>query len=220
MAKIKLGIGLPLTNNMVHTGFLDSWVLMRKPAFIYLRPMFPGNIASIRNSIALQAVESDCTHLLMMDTDQTYPPDTIDKLLAHARNGLDIVCGKVHRRYAPFDPILLRGEATKLTMVSDEEWTKNPLIEVDATGGACMMLNTRIFKEMETPWFEDKFYDKVEWDGSIQKRPIGEDIGFFLKAKKLGYKVFVDTTIKIGHLGLLEITEEVYFLHKALNKGK
>jgi hypothetical protein len=52
-----------------------------------------------------QALVKRCTHLLMMDTDQTYPQDTITKLLSH-----DVtVCGAViHRRYPPFEPILYR----------------------------------------------------------------------------------------------------------------
>jgi hypothetical protein len=45
-------------------------------------------------------------------------------------------------------------------------------------------------------------------------KAIGEDVNFYLKARKAGYKVFVDCDIKIGHLAYMTITEESYFVYK------
>ena len=102
-----LGIGLPLTDDKVYVAFLDSWVLLDKPTFVYLKPQFPAgstnSIAAVRNDIVQQALQNGVTHLLMMDTDQTFPADLIETLLAHDK---PIVAAKVHRRYPPFDPIL------------------------------------------------------------------------------------------------------------------
>ena len=140
---IKLGIGIPLTDDKVHSQFLDSWVLMDRPNFTYLRPDHRGPIAEVRNRIVMEALDNGCTHLIMMDTDQEYPHDTITKLLAH---DLDAVGALVYRRYPPFDPVMMRrGEHGGFRKLPDEELFSGKLIEVEATGCGCIMFNTRVF---------------------------------------------------------------------------
>lgn len=213
--EIKLGIGLPHTSDLVHKQFFDSWVVMERPAngFMYLAPQFPSgsttNIAEVRNKLAMEAIEAECTHLLMMDTDQTYPVETIPQLLSH---DLDIVTAKVHRRYPPFDPILLRGTLDTFTVVKPEEWRKGGLVEVDATGTGCMLVKTDVFLEMNYPWFEIRHAENG--------KTYGEDIMFCVKARgELKRRIFVDTSIEVGHLGLLEVNADTFFLNAALEKG-
>ncbi len=207
---MKLGIGLPTVDTTVYTDFLDSWTLMKKPNFVYHRPSFPAglttDICSIRNELVQQTLENNVTHLLQLDTDQTYPPDLITRLLSHK---LPIVAGKVHRRYPPFDPILFRGEIDHFEMVPEEEWKKGELVRVDATGGGCVLIKTDVFLDIKYPWYE---YGKNK-DGKI----IGEDVNFCMKAAKAGYEIFVDTSVQIDHLGLLAINQGVYDIFKLLN---
>lgn len=204
----RLGIGIPLTDDKVHSVFLDSYVRMEKPSYVYLRPQFPGmTIESVRNSIVEQALQSGCTHLIMMDTDQIFDPDTITKLLSH-----DLpVCGaKTHRRYPPFDSLMYRGEHGKYELVPDEEIEAGGLVEVSATGTGCIMYKTEVFLKIDAPWFEFS----IGKDGN----PIGEDIGFCIKLKEAGYKIFVDTSIHIGHVGSLSVDWNTYKLFKKLEQ--
>lgn len=219
---IKLGIGLPLVNDLSHTSFWDAWVKMEKPDFVYLRPRMPchPNMAVIRGSLAMQALETGCTHLLQMDTDQIPPPDTITRLLEHARAGLPIVCARVHRRYPPFDPILMRRTGLtgrkKYAAVPDQEWMHGGLVEVDATGvGACGLISCEVFEELEWPWF-DEVKHEVEDGFSVT----GEDVYFCEKARAYGYSIHVDCDIEVQHISALAVTKETYFLHKALEKMK
>ena len=209
----RLGIAWPLTNEYVHSKFVLSWTLMEKPSsFSFFLPEFPGRIDAIRNSLVEQALKSYCTHLLMMDTDQTYPVDTITKLMSHDK---PIVTAKVHRRYPPFDPILYRGSLHKFESVPDEEWKNNSLVRVDATGAGCVLFDLSVFENIEYPWFEETI-EKCE-DG---RNVVGEDVGFYIKAGQAGYEIFADVSIKMGHLSILEITEETYFLFKKLSGHK
>lgn len=212
--EVKLGIGWPLTNEMIHSKFVISWVLMEKSGDIsFFLPQFPGPIDNVRNQIVEQALQSECTHLLMMDTDQTYPVNLIPKLISH---NLPIVAAKVHRRYPLFDPILYRlAENGKYISLDDEEWKNGGLVEVDSTGTGCVLIRLDVFEDIEYPWFETVYKDPYS---KITER--GEDINFFVKAKKAGYRVFVDTDLKVGHLSTLEITEEMYFLFKRLTGHK
>ncbi|MFA7287321.1 MAG: hypothetical protein WC055_00430 [Melioribacteraceae bacterium] len=211
---IRLGIGLPLVDDKVHTAFLDSFVMMKKPNFVYIRPTFPSmQIDVIRNQLVKQALESGCTHLLMLDTDQVYhDPDMISKMLEHDK---DVVSAIVHRRYPGFDPITLRGEPGKYLMVPDEEILAareldNHLIEIDATGGGCLLYKTEVFLKIPPAWFE---FSRTE-GGDV----IGEDVNFCYKLKQNGYKIYCDTSIDIGHLSNLEINWATYRLYGHLKK--
>lgn len=213
---IRLGICLPLNNDMVHSQFLDSFIRMEKPDYTYHRPQFPANatanIAAIRNGIVRSALEADRTHILTMDTDQTYPVDTITKLLKHAEAGCKIVTAKVHRRYPPFDPLLLRGEVDHYEMVPDEEWMKGGLIKIDATGSACMLVDTNVFLDMDYPWYEDGV--------SPEGKALGEDINFCYKARKMGFDIWADTSILVGHLALVEIGTVFYEITKLMDRAR
>jgi len=210
MENIKLGIGLPLTDEKVYAQFLDSWINMDIPLgeWVYLRPQFRGPIDQVRNYLVEDALNWGCTHLLMIDTDQLYPPDTVKRLLAH---DLDIVGAKVYRKYPPYDPILVRGSIPVFTHVSDEECESGELVEVDSTGTGCILFKTEIFLNVERPWFK---WDMPEFDGVAVM--VGEDFYFCDKAKKAGYKIYVDTSLEVNHLALMEVNYSAYKIYSKI----
>jgi len=71
----------------------------------------------------------------------------------------------------------------------------NPqLIEVDYTGMGFMLVRKGVFESLEYPWFR-----------AIEKR-IGnmvdfttEDVAFCLRAKENGFRIHIDTNVKLGH---------------------
>lgn len=203
----KLAIGLPLTFPMVHSGFLDSMMLLERPDFIYLRAN-NGPIDGLRNKLVLDAMAAGCSHLIMMDCDQTYPPDTIPRLLAH---NLPIVGCLVHRRYPPFDPILMRGTINAYQHI--EEWPEGELVEVDATGTGCLLFDMRVFYQMPEPWFTFRQNPDPEKGGVV-----GEDIGFCYDLRRAGYRIFVDTSVKCGHLSTMEVQEGTWRLYRNLKR--
>ena len=207
---LKLGIGIPLVNRLIDREFFLTFSAMEKPPFILYGPQqevssFPKDFAVVRNSLVLQALEDDCSHLIMIDTDQTYPIDTIKKLLSH---DVDVVGPVIHRRYPPFAPIMLRGEISKYQYVPYDEMYSNELVEVDATGTGCLCFNMDVFKLMQPPWFE--IYDAE--DGS----PVGEDIRFCSKLRSAGFKIFIDTSIDVGHMATFVIDRAFYSLTRKM----
>jgi len=203
----KLAIGFPCSWPMVPFPFFRTFILMERPTFT---PVFAcnGPIDGLRNNIVSQALGIGASHLIMMDLDQTYPMDTIPKLLRHK---LPVVGCMVHRRYPPFDPLMLRGEINSYYDVSD--WEEDELVEVDATGTGCLMVDMRVFHEMPAPWFKFRPNPDPERSGVV-----GEDIGFCSDLRNAGYKIAVDTSIRCGHLSTMEITRETHLLYKALKK--
>lgn len=220
ITNIKLGIGLPLTDEKVYKQFLVSWTMVVAhtlclvDTFDFLIPQFPSgdfpfNIAALRNSIVKQALENECTHLCMMDTDQIYPSDTIIRLLQH---DLPVVHAKVHRRYPPFDPMVLRGKEDQFLQVSEEEWKSGNLIQIDASGTGCVLYKTEVFYDIDYPWFE--------FSKSKGGKDIGEDIGFCIKLKEAGYNIHMDTSIKVDHLATMEVNEHFYDIINLIRKCK
>src|SRR5512146_990229 len=106
VSNFKLGIGLPLSFHLIPTEFFDSFIAMEKPSFVYLRTA-TGKLEEMRDAIVADALRTACSHLLMLDTDQMYPADTVKKLLSHK---LPIIGARVRRRYPPFDNLLFRGQ--------------------------------------------------------------------------------------------------------------
>ena len=210
----RFGIGLPLTDEKVYKHFMKSFLVMEKPDFAYLEPNFPGHIEDMRNQIVMAAMQEGITHLIMMDTDQIYPHDTISNLLRH---DLPMVGTVVHRRYPPFDPILYRGQLHKYYHVPDEECYSGDLVEVTATGCGCVYYSMQCFLDVEYPWFE------MDVQGASDVAPdewrsVGEDIGFCYKLVDAGYKLYVDTACQIDHLTLLRVNRNTHELYKQLNK--
>ena len=203
LSKITLGIALPNTSDTYPSKFVDSFCAITKPAHLYLRPTANGPIDAVRNDLVLLALMHKCTHIWMTDTDQVYPQDVLMRMLEHDK---DIIAAKVHRRKPPYDPILYRGTLDNYTNVADKEWMDGGLIEVDATGFGSVLIKMSVFESIPKPWFVFDLYN--------YKEPVGEDIGFYVKAKKEGFRIWVDCSIKIGHLSTLVITEESYFAYK------
>ena len=208
----KLAIGFPLIDKAVSIDFMVSFVAMEKPDYTLLMPKFavgefPKDIAAVRNNLVEQAQYEGCTHILMLDTDQVYRDDqTIVKMLSHS---LPVVGAPVHRRYPPFDAILLRGTVGKYKYIKDDEVYGGGLIDIDATGTGCILFDMDVFDLLDKPWFH------VGIDKETGKT-VGEDIGLCSRLKEKGVRICADTSIEIGHLTQFEVNRKTYELYKAV----
>ncbi len=70
-----------------------------------------------------------------------------------------------------------------------------PVFQADAVGMACVLMKREV---LEAVWAKTNGRPFQYADGRYGT----EDMYFFECAKDLGYQVTVDTTIKVGHLGI------------------
>lgn len=201
MKDVKLGIGIPCSWTHVPSDFFFSYIQMNKPSGNQVIRASSGPVDTMRNLIARKALELECTHLLFLDADMVFPEDTIDRLLSH---DVDIVGGLCFKKGPPFDPTLLVGENFKAQILRD--YPPEGMIEVCATGTACLLLNLDILEKIPYPWFE---FTRLP-DG----RPVGEDIGFCYKARDAGFKVYVDCSVKTEHVTLVRVGEGMHKFHR------
>ena len=155
-----------------------------------------------REMLADQAVKYGCDYLFMVDDDMMAPVDLFYKLVKH---DVDIVSPLAFTRNPPHRPVMfklvegydkvVRKSYSMTTTVFN--YPKDKLVECDATGFGAVLIKTEVIKKLSKPCFM----------GSVGT---GEDIHFCIAAKKMGFRVFMDTSVKLGHISHPIIVTEEY----------
>lgn len=184
----------PATNRCLFAALAE----LRKEPYVSVHLFDPVGfqIEHARNLITQEALNfvPGLTHLLWIDDDMTFEPDAVRRLLAH---DLPIVGGLCFNRRHPYSPVLVyfteRGFAFKYDYPEG-------LVEVDATGAAFLLVKKEVFLKIREKYPE----------GPWSILGIGEDVSFCKRATAVGYKVFVDTTVKIGHISPDIVVDEAF----------
>lgn len=164
-----------------------------------------GNVLTpiARERIAELAVEDGFDYLFFIDDDMIATPDLFEQLYKHQK---DIVAALAFTRFAPHKPVIYLLEEGYDPLEKKDYYTskaylnypKDTLVECDAVGFGAVLIKCDVFRGMSRPWF-------------TPATGKGEDIQFCFDARKAGFKVYMDTATKLGHLGPPKvITEEVY----------
>ena len=145
-----------------------------------------------RNGMAKRAIQIGATHLFMIDSDMSYEGgyELLWRLLSH---DVDVVAPMFIRRSAPFEVLAMRRQKSGLyTSIKVAEQRSGKLIEIDASGFGAVLIRTAILEDMKYPWF-------------VFERDMGhvhaEDINFCRKARKRGWRIWVDTCLQVDHIG-------------------
>ena len=196
---MKTLIAVP-TMDMCHSRFAQSLATLDKVGDCQVSFIMNSLIYDARNKFCQQAIEGEFDYILWLDSDMVFPSYVLQQFM---QNDKDIVAGLYFRRSYPFTPVAfseLRRENGILRMKDLEEWP-NDLFEVDGVGFGCVLMKT------------DCLFDIAGKEGGVWFTPTpdaGEDAAFCLRAKEYGYKIWVDPTVKLGHVGQTVITEGVY----------
>lgn len=168
-----------------------------------------------RNDLARIATHKKCdytgkhyTHFLWLDSDHIFNPDLAVCLARHfAKKDVDICSAVYYMRSGPTMPVVYVKDE------SPDEYMHYPLIIVpeslfvaDAVGFGACITKRDVFVKTPEPWF------------TIDAKA-GEDISFCVAAKKAGFKVWVDGSYRLGHIGEPPvITHQTYLNHMETNK--
>ncbi|KKL07472.1 hypothetical protein LCGC14_2585690, partial [marine sediment metagenome] len=158
-------------------------------------------VDSNRNHIVKQFLDTDYEWLLMIDSD-VVPPKNVLNLLKHNKKIVGAICMTATSEGIPY-PVIMKKNKNKVGFRIDRDI--KPLMEVDATGCACLLIHREVLESIKNPFRLG--YNK---DGIVTE--IGEDFDFCLKSKKAGYKVYVDTTLQCQHfreVDLLSVNKEM-----------
>lgn len=156
-----------------------------------------------RTHLVNYALQNGFSHIMWIDSDMAFPPDTLLRLFKH---DLDIVTAICYGRTQDHSPCaymsVSKGDKTHSGIIKPIEIsdTMPELIEVDGCGSAMMLVKTDVYVKIGKrfhEWYEPK------WN-------LGEDLAFTERAKACGYKIWCDTTLNIGHIGTAVYRKDDY----------
>ena len=165
-------------------------------------------IDDARNAFAEGFLKSSTEWLFCMDSDMTFPADTLVKLFDVAeKKNTKMVTGIYYQRKGMNYPVIWsRGEdlddGTKTGLSSPKAKTnkyvgtfviphpdKKEPFKVHAAGFGCVLIHRSVFEIMPRPWFQ------------FIKGQCSEDFYFFVNAQELGFELWAEPTIDLGHIG-------------------
>lgn len=185
-------IGTPC-RDMVHAGFnYDlACLITATPEVRYAIVASATVLANSRNLLAETAVSNKFSHILFIDSDMRFPPDSLRRLLEHKK---EIIGANYLERIRPICTASIRGEA--ITSKG-----KTGIEKVDTLGMGCTLIDCNILATLPRPWFS------MPYDG---EKHLTEDAYFCRHARKHGFNVFVDHDLSqvVKHIGVVELGVE------------
>lgn len=212
----KLMIGIPAYDHKVSIKLAIGLARVAQDAIKY---GFDIQIASVcgcsvvsraRNLIAYDFLKSDCQHLLFIDADINFEPESVLRLLAWSQDKA-IVAGAYESRKPGKHYILqLDNDDNNLRMDA------MGLVKAKRVATGFMMIQRQVFEKLmvDHPEWEHAdtttegkrlycFFDFQLKDGQY----MGEDFLFCQRAKESGFDdCWIDPTIALGHMGVIEYT--------------
>jgi len=203
------------TRDKISAGTAISWIMSDRHSFLgegenIGQFIIQGHVLTLQRNECIRNMDGDW--IIFIDDDMTWQPDAIRRLVETQRKyDLDMVGGLCFQRGDPYQPTLyMRERPDEGNYVFLEDWERDNVVEVDATGMAFVLITRRLLEAIAGEFPDRNTRSKgrppsyFRWD----EKGFGEDMTFCQDAKKAGGRIFVDTSIKTGHIGEITITEE------------
>jgi hypothetical protein len=213
----KVLVGIPLKGHTPPKAYHDRMVMFqhmggREAEDFYAKanPRFVFGLGAVgeilvpfaREILAEAALRHGCEYLFMVDDDMLAPFDLFYKLQA---NNKDICAALAFTRNPDHKAVCYEAkegwDASSHTHYGFTKFVQNyprdQLFECDAVGFGAVLIRTEVFKRVKQPWF-------------FGMERTGEDVTLCTKAKRAGFEVWMDSRIKLGHLGEATIITEDY----------
>jgi len=185
------------------TDCLTELLLHHNPGEIEVKYLKASLVYDARNQLAKYVRDRGCfDYVLWLDSDMTFEPDLLDRLLEDIE-GRQAVSGLCFGRRPPFRPCIFKRleveQKGQMIHPHADNWYDYPrdqLFEVEACGFACLLMRVDVLEAMGiygVPFF-----------------PIagmGEDLTFCWRARKLDIKFHCDSRLKIGHIMRVSVDE-------------
>ncbi len=143
-----------------------------------------------RNQIIRVARKEKADAVFFLDADTYIEPDGVWKLIEMDK---DIISPPVADRKGGHLLNVMDDEMVKFTSVDKTK-------KVKAIGSACTLIKKKVYEELLTK-YEHPYEFQIATTQTGGKMPISEDVGFCLRAEKMGYETWVAKGIKTSHLG-------------------
>lgn len=139
--------------------------------------------AAARNALAARALDQGADWLLWLDSDMVFPPDCLERLLAHGR----AIVGGVYPKRSPPHHVAAR-------MSPDQSDAPDGMTRMELMGFGCLLVSAAVFRATPRPWFS------IDLNGPVE---VHEDGWFLNRARAAGFEAWCDDalTVELGHIG-------------------
>lgn len=195
--------------DMVHTVFLKSILGLERVGFVQYGLSCSSLIYDARNTLARQAIEEKYDRILWLDSDMDFTPDLLKRLSADMDEGRELVSGLYFKRKTPIKPVIYKelgyyhsdvDDSVTPTAVCYEDYPRDSIFPIAGCGFGAVLVSVDLVKRVA-----EKF--------GLPFSPImgfGEDLSFCARVSQLGGQMYCDSGVKLGHVGLGTITEDLY----------
>lgn len=171
------------------------------------------NLSANRNRLVQAGLDIGAKWIIMVDSDMVFPKDSFKRLLSHNKT---IISALYFKKVPPFRPIC-RIEKDGIWRDFEPDYIGG-LHKVSGFGFGMVAVKASAFKKIPKPWFAEppeclshdgeKFVVEENQD-TILTTP--EDMWFCHLAKAVGFDLWLDASISLGHLGIYPFSQEEYF---------
>jgi len=193
-SKKKILIAIPTNRNIEADTFKSIYDLRVPEGYETVFQYFWGyQVEQVRNLIANWTIRNGFEYLFAVDSDISFPPDTLERLLSHDR---DIVSGVYIQRIPNTHTIEIMRKNNQ-GGVSHVDWADikdQGLVSIDSCGFGCVLVKTEVLKGIPYPHFIYK-------SAIDHADTISEDVFFCMRAREHGFTLWCDTDIICNHTG-------------------
>lgn len=206
MEEKKILIAVPCMD-MVSARFAQSLATLKKVGKCTVSFLMGSLIYDSRNRLAAMAVQMEADYILWLDSDMTFVPDTLERMMKvlDENQNIEILSGLYFRRAHPFTPVLFSklevDENGNLEFADYNDIPDEPF-EIAGCGFGCVLMRTECLLNIA-----------AKEHGGVWFSPIanaGEDCAFCIRARREGYKIYCDPSVELGHMGYAPITRAFY----------
>ena len=150
-------------------------------------------VDQVRNLIADWVVKGPYDYLFAVDSDISFAPDTLVKLLNHDK---DVVSGLYIQRIQGQHTLEIfeSNDQGGYSHIPYEKIKDKGLVEVCAVGFGCALINKHVLAEIGYPQFVYK-------SALDHAHTFSEDLYFARMCREKGFKIYADTSIVCDHTG-------------------
>jgi hypothetical protein len=161
-------------------------------------------LPKLRHDLVEDAIAAKCTHLLFIDSDQSFPADIVHRLAQHKKQ---VVGCNIAVKTLPSNPTARNFDPTHSGGHAVYSNGKSGLERVWRVGCGVLLLDLSIFAKLPKPWFD------TSWNAELNDFT-GEDWYFCELLDKAGIPIYVDHAASklIGHVG------QFVFEHQHINQ--
>lgn len=167
-------------------------------------------VSRARNLIAHEFLKSNADHLMFIDSDMTFDADSVLRLMAWNQDK-PIVAGAYEAR-KPGKVYILSLDGDKDSVMMDPMG----LVRARRVATGFMMIQRKVLetlKEKHPEWehLDNTSNEKLHAFFDFACTPegyIGEDFLFCERAREAGFSVWIDPTVKLGHMGITEFQSD------------